>query len=178
MTENENTAKNPVEDMPTMLAYAHRIEVEAAERYGMLADQMEIANNTELAALFRTMEKVEGKHADHIVEKAGPGGIPQFGPLDYRWEEGEGPETLDLTDIHYKMTPWHALQLALAAEKRAYTFFARLAKEAYDKEVQALAREFAEEEEEHIEFVTKEMKKYSRPEAGWDEDLDPPNHPD
>ncbi|HHS89062.1 MAG TPA: rubrerythrin [Rhodobacteraceae bacterium] len=176
MTEEAKTTKNPCEDMPTMLAYAHRIEVEAAERYSMLADQMEIANNMELAKLFRKMEKIEGKHADHILGKAGPEGIPQLGSLDYCWEDGEGPETLDFNDVHYKMTPWHALQLALAAEKRAYTFFARLTKEACDKDVQALARELAEEEEEHIDFVLNEMKKYSPPEPGWDEDLDPPNH--
>jgi rubrerythrin len=33
----------------------------------------------------------------------------------------------------------------------------------------------AEEEREHVELVEKWLAKYPEPEAGWDDDPDPPN---
>ncbi len=37
--------------------------------------------------------------------------------------KGESPEEADLGSAHYMMTPWHALQLSLAGEKRALAYF-------------------------------------------------------
>ena len=50
------------------LARAWAMEVEAAERYAMLADAMEEHNNPEVAELFRKLARIEQLHADGIVE--------------------------------------------------------------------------------------------------------------
>ncbi|MGO9772589.1 MAG: ferritin family protein, partial [Roseiarcus sp.] len=52
-------------------AQALAIEVEAAERYTLLADQMDVHNNKQIAAIFRKMAAVEGEHRDEIARRAG-----------------------------------------------------------------------------------------------------------
>jgi len=54
---------SPADNVATLLALAHQMELDAQERYSMLADQMEAHNNTELAQIFRNLARVEGLHA-------------------------------------------------------------------------------------------------------------------
>ena len=65
----EPTADNPVASAAELLAHAHKIEADAAEHYGLLAEQMETHNNPEVAKLFRKLEWVEGLHADKILAR-------------------------------------------------------------------------------------------------------------
>ena len=163
-----------VDSMGELLARAHRIEQEARERYGMLADQMDVHNNPALEKLFRDLAEIEGRHADEIAAQLAAQGLPQMGPLDFDWAGPESPEAIDPGDIHYRMTPWQALQLALAAERAALAFFEELAEAAGNPEIGAMAGEFAEEEAEHVRLVERELEKYPEPPETWDEDPDPP----
>ena len=70
------------------------------------------------------------------------------------------------------MTPWHALQMALRAEQRAFAFFDHVARTAPRSRMKAWAEEFREEEAEHVELVERLLEKYPNPEHGWDEDDD------
>jgi rubrerythrin len=72
------------------------------------------------------------------------------------------------------MTPWHALNLALAGEKRALAFFTSIAQTATDPGIKRMAEEFAEEENEHVNLVCRLMQKYPLPAHVWSDDLDPP----
>ena len=47
------------------------MEMEAQQRYGELADMMEVHNNPEVMTLFRKMSVIEGKHAKQIMEEMG-----------------------------------------------------------------------------------------------------------
>lgn len=161
-------------DAAHLLAHALTIEIEAEDRYRVLADQMEMHNNLELAALFEKLSVIEGKHAAQIAEQAKGMELPDLKPWEYDWQDGDSPEATDPTDLHYKMTAHHALLLALAAEERAFAFFDAAARDAEDPEVKAMAEEFAEEEREHVELVKDLLKRYPPPPAGWDEDPDPP----
>ena len=76
------------------------------------------------------------------------------------------------------MQPWHALQLALAAEQRAEAFFARLAQVATDDAVKRAALELQDEEREHVELVRAWLKKVPEPDADWAIDPDPPRYTD
>ena len=76
------------------------------------------------------------------------------------------------------MRPWHALQLALAAEQRAERFFAELAKTTTDESVRKAALELQDEEREHVELVRAWMARVPRPEKDWAEDPDPPRMDD
>jgi len=163
-----------ITDLPTLLAHAYAIEVEAEERYTELADQMEVHNNLEVAAVFRKLARVEGLHAAQIKERAGDTELPHIPPWEYAWGSGESPEAGEVLEAHYLMTPHHALTLALHAEQRAFEFFDRLQKTAANEELRAMAAEFAEEEREHVQLVEELLARHPKPAKDWDEDLDPP----
>ena len=53
------------------MAQAYAMEREAVERYTEFADAMEMHNNREVAAMFRTMAGYEAKHAEQIMAEMG-----------------------------------------------------------------------------------------------------------
>src|SRR3974377_66492 len=99
----------------------------------LLAGQMETHNNPELVKVFRDLARAEGIHAEEIRRLAG--NVDLVGRADALrsgWRGGESPEEVDLGAAHYLMTPWHALQLSLAGEKRALAFFTSIAETTQD----------------------------------------------
>jgi rubrerythrin len=91
-----------------------------------------------------------------------------------KWSKGESPEAVDLSGAHYMMTPWHALQLALAGEERALAYFKSVVETAKDPAVKKMAEEFVEEETEHVNLVHRLLRKHPRPPDSWSYDSDPP----
>ena len=57
--------------LEAFMAQALAMELEAVARYTEFADAMEIHNNQDVAAMFRTMAGYEGKHAVAIREQMG-----------------------------------------------------------------------------------------------------------
>lgn len=176
-TPPETTGASPVASAAELLAHAHKIEADAAEHYGLLAEQMETHNNPEVAKLFRKLEWVEGLHAGKILERAGDTPLRTLSPWESIWPGDRSPEAVDLGEAHYLMTPFHALQMALKAERSAFAFYDRLAQTATDPEIRQLATEFAEEEREHVELVLTELEKHPPPDTDWSEDPDPARSP-
>lgn len=172
------TTRGPaqVASVGELLAHALRIEVDAEERYNLLADQMETHNNAELAALFRKLAGHEAHHAEEIRRRMQGVSIPEIKPWDHKWQGMESPEAVDVGAVRYNMTPWHALQLALRAERAAYHFFDGIAKAAQDPELRRWALEFRAEEEEHVALVQSLLDKHPQPPPGWDDDPDPAAH--
>lgn len=171
---SDNSTPPAIESEAELLAHAHAIELDALDRYRMLADQMEVHNNRELAKLFSELAGHEEKHAAEILKRAGDIALPALKPSEFKWPGMESPESAALDETHYKMTPWHALQMARAAERRAFAFFDHVVRTATDPTLKSWAEEFREEEAEHVELVERLLKKYPEPEQGWDEDDDPP----
>lgn len=164
--------------MPTkvalFLAHSIALEVEAGDRYEELADVMEVHNNPEVAVLFRQMSDFSRKHAASVQDRAlAYQPLPKLKSWEYRWNTPEPPEVGDFTGTHYLMTPFHALQFALANERRGWEFYNNTAADAADPEVRALAHDFAEEEAEHVKELEEWVAKVPRPTADWDDDPDP-----
>jgi rubrerythrin len=156
------------------LARAWTMEVEAAERYATFADAMDEHNNRDVAELFRKLARIEQLHADQLLEEdltRRPPAIPAGG---MRWDGGEGPETADPGELHYRMQPYHALQIALACEKRANRFFANYARKASSTVARKAALEMAAEEAEHVRLIEDWLKRTPPPDKDWDNDPDPP----
>lgn len=178
MTQNPEQSPQPmypwITSVPEFLAHAHAIEVDAYERYNTLADSMDVANNTELADMFRKLASHEEKHAAEILKRAGDIELPQIRLADQTWADGESPESAPLEQAHYLMTPWHALQMALQAEQRAFDFFDHLVNNVTDEEMKKWAEEFREEEAEHVRLVEELLTRYPKPADDWDHDDDPP----
>lgn len=160
--------------LPDLFAVAYQIEADAVDRYDLLAEQMETYNNRDLAAVFRDLSRAEALHRDEIRRLAGGIDVVAHARKMAKWRRGEGPEEVDLGSAHYLMTPWHALQMALAGEQRALAFFTSIVDTTQDPEVKKMAAEFVEEEAEHVNLVQRLLRKYPRPPESWSQDPDPP----
>ena len=154
-------------------AQALAIEIEASERYDELADQMETHNNHTIAGIFRKMAKIEGLHRDEIKRRAGEALVGDR-PASFSWLAPEGPEAIDFSDVHYKMTPRQALMLARHNEERATKYFEAIAEAATDPEIKVFAATMADDERQHVALVDKWLEKYEADDPNWDEDPDPP----
>jgi rubrerythrin len=167
-----------VRTMNELMAYAYALEIEAAERYAEFADAMETHNNREVAELFRKLARIEHKHAEQILEEMRWTAAPKPPTTGYKWQGPEGPETADFTALHYLMQPYHALEIALINERRAFEFFSGLVRRATTEKVKRAAKEMAGEEAEHVRLIQDWMKKVPLPAPHWDTDLDPPRYVD
>ena len=157
-----------------MMAYAYALELEASERYAEFADAMDVHNNREVAELFRKLARIEHRHAEQVLEDMGWLSPPPAPHGGFKWEGFEAPETGDVTELHYLMRPYHALQIALHNEKRAYAFFGGLVKQARNAKVKTAAEEMKEEEAEHVRLIEEWLKRTPKPETDWAIDPDPP----
>ena len=162
------------DDRADFLARAWSMEVEAAERYASFADAMGEHNNHDVAELFRKLARIEQLHADQLLEGPLAGRLPVLPPGGIQWEEGEGPETAAHGDLHYRMQPYHALQIALACEKKANKFFSAYASRTSDARLRDAAREMAAEEMEHVRLIEDWLERTPPPEKDWEHDPDPP----
>jgi rubrerythrin len=108
---------------------------------------------------------IEGKHGTQILEEMG-WKEPPANAVAPSWEGYEPAESVPIDEVHYLMRPWHALQLALAAEQRAERFFAALAKSTTDESVRKAALELQEEEREHVELLTTEYRQWEAGKRG------------
>ena len=80
--------------------------------------------------------------------------------------------------VHYLMQPWHALQLALAAERQAEAFFATLARLSISAPVRTAALEMQAEEAHHVALIQAWIVKTPKPDPDWANDPDPPRYTD
>lgn len=172
MSKSAGTPK--VASLNDLLAVAYQIEIDAGERYNLLADQMETHNNPDLVKVFRDLARAEGIHGEEIRRLAGDFDVVAHARKIARFERSESPEEAELASAHYMMTPWHALQLSLHGEKRALAYFSSIAETANDPKVKAMAAEFVEEEAEHVNLVQRLLRRYLPPSKSWADDMDPP----
>jgi rubrerythrin len=146
-----------------LYAIAYQIEADAVERYTMLADQMEMHNSPALVDVFRGLARAEEHHRDEICRMASDFDVAAHARQVARWHLGESPESADLGDAHYLMTPQDALHLALAAEQAALEFFRGLQAGTPDPEVRRFAAELVEEEAGHVALCRRLLQGYDPP---------------
>ncbi len=159
------------------MVQAYIMESDAHDRYTEFADQMEVHNNTAVAQLFRRLARIERLHAERIMKEMG-WRTPPATSLAWIWGQADAPESVPVTELHYLMQPYHALELALQCEQRAESFFSGIARSIAPGEVRRIAAEMAKEEAEHVRLIKDWMQKVEKPEPGWDRDPDPPRTSD
>ena len=158
------------------MALALAMETAAAERYAELADTMQVHNNNETAELFRRMARIELEHARQIRVQIAEGGGAE--PAPSRDATRTEAECAPSEELHYLMLPYHALQIALANEKRAERFFAQLATEAISDAVREAALRLCTEEREHVALIEAWLARVPAPRSDWADDPDPPRYSD
>lgn len=134
------------------------IEEEARDRYGELAEQLEVHHTPEAADFFRKMVVVEERHRAALdARRAG-----QFAAAPRKVTRAmlfdiEAPE---YDEARANMTPRAALQAAMTSEVKAYSFFAAAVPRVKDAEVKKLFQELMEEEVAHQAWVKAELEKH------------------
>lgn len=163
-----------IETVPELLAHALAMETEATERYGELADQMQTHRKTAVAAIFRRLETEEKKHLIELTEMCKAVALPHYAPWEFMWRNKESPEAIAIDRVHYHLSVREAILLALEHERKASNFYAEIADTAQTPEVIALARQFADEEREHIGWLEAGLAQCEAEDSKDDEDPDPP----
>lgn len=166
--------KDAINTLPELLAHALAMETEASERYGELADQMETHRKAAVAAIFRRLEKAEKEHLGDLKERCSKVKLPHFAPWDFKWRDGESPEAIDITKVHYHLSVRGAVLLALEHERKATAFYADVAQTAADGEVRTLALHFADEERQHIGWLEACLAECGPEDDATLDDPDPP----
>lgn len=163
-----------IRTIPELLAHALAMETEAAERYGELAVQMETHRKTAVAAIFRRLERAEAKHLGALNELCKTMALPHYAPWDFKWSGAESPEAIDTGKVSYQLTVQGAVLLALEHERKALEFYSRIADAATDADVRTMARQFAEEEQEHVGWLESWLAACGPADSVAQEDPDPP----
>lgn len=131
------------------------IEEEARDRYAELADQMEVHHTADAGAFFRKMVRVEEVHRSELARRR----KDMFGdaPVKVARTMIFDVEAPDYDVARANMTPFQALEAAMASEVKAHDFFAAAVPRVKDLDVRALFEELREEELEHQGWLKVEM---------------------
>ena len=132
------------------LAHTIQLEQEAALRFGQLADAMTTAGNREVGRLFRRLADYSQLHLGDARARAGFRKLPEMAGSDYRWPDIESPEAAAIWAADPFIGIEQALQVALDAETAGLNFYADVLASTDDPEIRVLAKEFVDEEAEHV----------------------------
>ncbi|MFO1125366.1 MAG: ferritin family protein [Methylocystis sp.] len=144
-----------MESVEEFLAYAINLELEAANRYGMLADAMEAGGNHEVGKLFRRLADYSRLHLAEARARGGFREIPKMRPDEFVWPGFESPETAAIWAADPFIGREQALEIARDAETAGLDYYQRVLDSTSDPEIKTLAREFVAEERSHVAELDK-----------------------
>ena len=162
---------------PRFLAHTVALEEEAMTRYRELAEAMEVHNNPAVAAFFQRMSEESARHLAEVRGFAEGHTLPELAAWEFDWP-GEAPESTSYESLHYRMDLRSAMELALANERAAEAFYRGAAEAATDPDTADLAREFADEEQEHARRLEELIAGLPPSPVFQQEDDDPPTTPE
>jgi len=139
-----------MKDVAEFLAYAIRLEQDAATRFDTLADAVSGQGNSEVAALFRKMAEFSRLHLALAKERGGFQDLPKLADEDFQWPDGESPEIVEWQAGDALFSVADAIDFALKGERRGHVFYQKVYETTADPEIKVMAKEFAEEEGEHV----------------------------
>ena len=151
----------------TLYAHAIAIEHEAVARYSEFAERMADLGNDAAAEVFATLAQMETEHLEELNKRTGGLALPALADGEYSWLDSAAPETAARELVFRLMTPRHALEIALAGEKRAAAFFEHVMLTADDPMLRALASEMATDEGDHIVMLEKLLERTPSPIVDW-----------
>ncbi|MFZ5510190.1 MAG: ferritin-like domain-containing protein [Pseudomonadota bacterium] len=153
----------PIGTAADVCAHALAAETEAMSRCSEFADYLEARGDEETAQLFRTLAQEDSRHSVVLAERMsanGPAPVPFWA---HSWLD-DGPAMPGSHGfVYHLMTPYHALNIALTAERRTRRFFEQVASQCADPEARAVAAEMVREEDAHIGALEQALQKAPRP---------------
>ena len=142
-----------MDNVRQFLAYAIRLEQEAALRFDELADASISYGKKEVSDFFRQLANYSRMHLEQAMARGSYREVPTISPNDFVWPDGMSPEAADIWGADSLVDIMQALELALGAESRGAAFYRHIYETTKDPEVRVLAKEFAEEEDEHVKAI-------------------------
>lgn len=137
------------------LSYAVKLEEEAALRFGELSDVMQSCGNHDVAKLFRRLSDYSRMHLADARARATFRDMPVLKPEEYNWPDLESPETAGIWVADPLIGRGQALEIARDAEEASLRFYKNIFETTTDPEIRVLAKEFFEEESEHVSEIQK-----------------------
>jgi rubrerythrin len=147
--------ENIMQTVEEFLAYAIRLEQEAAERFGELADVMQSAGNGDTAKLFRQLSDYSRLHLADAKARSGFRDMPDLDAAQFHWPDFESPEKAAIWAADPMIGRGEALEIALEAEQAGHDFYKQVLDTTSDPEIKVLAAEFVEEEAGHVAELQK-----------------------
>lgn len=148
---------NSVEEF---LAYAVKLEEEAALRFGELADAMGSCGNSDVGTLFRRLSDYSRMHLADARARSAFRDIPTKAASEFDWPDLESPETAAIWAADPFIGREQALEIARDAEEASLHYYKSIFETTSDPEIRVLAKEFYEEESEHVREIHKWIAAY------------------
>lgn len=142
-----------MDGLAEFLGYAMKVEADAADHFGGLADAMARSGNADVAQLFEQLGGYSRLHYEEARAKCARSSVEPVLPPSSAWPDNETPERTTLWAGDPKLTRLDALKAALQGERRGFEFYYAVAGTAVDREVRDMAKEFVQEETAHVETL-------------------------
>ncbi len=132
------------------------VEEEAKQRYEKLAEMVGGRYEGDARDVFRAMVKNEARHGAQLAERRER--IFKKAKRRVSLDQLYDVEAPDWTAVHVFMSGRQAMEVALAAEEKAFDFFDRALPHLKDAQVRKLFEELRGEERRHAAMLRKKMK--------------------
>ncbi len=142
----------------TALDFTLTLKQISAQGYRELGDLMAQHLNEPVAATFQQLAQLQQQHLSQLN--------PANMPIVRTFRDSEIEDDL-MAGVHYLMTPHHAVQLALATERNSHRLIRQHSGGAAPDWLPLLQA--------HEQSLQDLLATLPRPEAGWDDDPDPPH---
>lgn len=150
----------PLNTVEEFLSYAVKLEEEAALRFGELADVMQSCGNGDVAGLFRRLSDYSRLHLADARSRSMFRDMPELKAEEYEWPDLESPETAGIWAADPFIGRGQALEIARDAEEASLRYYKSIFETTDDPEIRILAKEFFEEETEHVREIHKWIAAY------------------
>lgn len=142
-----------IASLDDFLGYAVKAEEDAAIHYEEMAASMEKCGNQPVAKLFAQLARFSRMHLAEAQSRAGSIDVSKHLPADYAWPDQATPERADIWAADPSLSRLDALRVALQGERRAFDFYYMVAGTSKDPAIEAMAKEFVDEEAEHVQIL-------------------------
>src|SRR6185437_6986993 len=155
--EFSEAAQRTIRSVEDLLSLAEELEKEAAARYRGLSARMARQGDTEMAAEFEALARMEELHVDHVADRVRS--LQSRAPATVRMD-WELPSTYDEDEARgATLSAYQALAFAVRNEEPAFAFYSCVAAEAKAPAVRALAEDLARDELEHAAILRRHRRR-------------------
>jgi len=144
-----------MQSVEEFLAYAVKLEEEAATRFGELADAMQTCGNGDVGKLFQRLADYSRLHLADATSRSAFRDVPNLKVIDFDWPDLESPERAAIWGADPFIGRDQAFEIARAAEQASLDYYKAVLETTDDPEIKALAKKFVAEETGHIAELDK-----------------------